>query len=159
MWSSKSRASARAVPGATSNSLRSMMMRSSSTGKSSSRPSSFAPQIMPKDITPRSLAGSISTGSPSPCQRTIEPGTATATNCSGSRLEPPQTICKGSSVPTSVMTTRKRSASGCCSTEMIRPTTRPSKSSRVDSTPSTSTVLIVRSWASCEISKSSGKSI
>ena len=51
-------------------------------------------------MTPRSFAGFISTGSPSPCHLTHAPGFATATSCCGARLIPPQTITDGSGSPT-----------------------------------------------------------
>ena len=156
--SSRPRASASGVPGFASKSLRSIISECRVVGKSSARPISPEAQIMPKLITPRSFAGLISTGSPSPCHFTHAPGFATATSCAGARFTPPQTIVEGAGSPTSTVQTRSLSASGCGSTVRMRPTTSPARLSARLTASSTSTVDIVKSYESLAIVRSAGRS-
>ena len=64
----------------------------------------------------------ITTGSPSPCQRTTAPGQDTATRIPSSRLMPPHTMSLISSLPIFSLHTRSLSAFGCGSIFSITPT-------------------------------------
>ena len=154
--SSRSSTCASGVPAGARNAVMSMISASSCAGNRSASPTSTEAQIMPKLATPRSLAFRISTGSPSPCQRTKEPGHATTTRMPGSRLEPPQTMSCSS--PSSISTRQMRSLSalGCGSTSRMSPDTMPSKRRASSVTPSTSTVDMVRSYARFFRSMSAG---
>ena len=106
----------------------------------SSRSISEAPQSMPCDSIPRSLPFLIlkSPGSTAPIVAT---GAFMPTRTFGA----PQTICKVSAVPMFTVVTRKRSASGCCSTVKTSPTTTPVKGFAAGIISSTSKPSIV-SW-------------
>ena len=86
----------------------------------SSKSISEAPQSIPCDSTPRSLPFLIlkSPGNTAPIVAT---GAFMPTPTFGA----PQTICKASPEPIFTVVTRKRSASGCCSTVRTSPTTTP----------------------------------
>ncbi len=113
-WSSKSRYSRTFTPtGASAGS-------SSKPSSLSSRSISDAPHSIPCDSTPRSLPFLIlkSPGNTAPMVAT---GAFIPTRTFGA----PHTICNGSPEPMFTVVTRKRSASGCCSTVKTSPTTTP----------------------------------
>ena len=122
-------------------------LRSAPTGAStgsSHRPLSSSPncnsvceQSMPKDSTPRSLAFLIlkSPGN-------FAPITAKGTLMPTRALGAPQTTFAWASPPTTLQTF-SLSASGCCSTLIISPTTTPEILGAADSTLSTSRPAIV----------------
>ena len=143
-----SSASARGVPAGASKEDRSRISASAAAGNSSPSPISSEAQIMPKDSTPRSLEFLMTTGSPSPCQRTEAPGQETATRIPAHRLLPPHTISFTSPPPISVLQTFSLSALGWGLTSRITPTIILSKRRERSSIFSTSTVDIVRSYAS-----------
>ena len=109
---------------------------------SSPRPSSRSEQIMPHDSTPRILLFLMCTSPGS-----LVPGKATATCKPARTLGAPHTICCGSARPTSTLQTDSLSASGCFSRSSTCPTTTASKCGKKRSTPSTSAVESVKSWA------------
>ncbi len=86
----------------------------------SSKSISDAPHSMPCDSIPRSLPFLIlkSPGNTAPIVAT---GAFIPTRTFGA----PHTICNGSPEPIFTVVTRKRSASGCCSTVRTSPTTTP----------------------------------
>ena len=83
---------------------------------------SSSARIMPSDSTPRSLAF-LSFTPPG----ITAPGRATATVWPSATLGAPQTICAVSPSPSATMQTVRRSASGCCSADSTRPTTKFSR--------------------------------
>ena len=115
-------------------------------------PSSRREQHMPQLTTPRSFDFLIlkSPGSTAPTS-------ATGTLMSAAMFGAPQTICTGSSAPTSTVTTCMWSESGCGSQVSTCPTTTPSKASPVFSTPSTP--VPVKSSRSQNAFKSSGTAV
>jgi len=104
---------------------------------------------MPRDSTPRSLEGLMAN----------PPGSTAPINAVGAHIltatfGAPQTICSGSTPPTSTVATRnpsptstvatrKRSASGCGTRSMTRPTTTFSKGGAAGSIPPTSRPAMV----------------
>ncbi len=143
--SSSSSTLASSSPALALNELKSIISASLLDGNSVSRHSSSEAHIMPSLFTPLNLLDFIFTFSPSPCQRTKLPGSASATSISSFKLLPPHTIWLTSLFPISTIHTLSLSALGCCSTETIRPTIILSKSSLGLLTLSTSTVRMVRS--------------
>ena len=99
---------------------------------------SEAPQSMPCDSTPRSWPFLI-LKSPGNTAPTVATGAFIPTYTFGA----PHTICNGSVVPIFTVVTRKRSASGCCSTVKISPTTTPVKGLAAGVISSTSKPSIV----------------
>ncbi|CVI09054.1 hypothetical protein AMPH_13106 [Acinetobacter baumannii] len=104
----------------------------------SSRSISEAPHSMPCDSTPRSLPFLIlkSPGN-------IAPIVATGAFIPARTLGAPHTICKGSPEPIFTVVTRRRSASGCCSTVRTSPTTTPVNGLATGASSSTSRPSIV----------------
>ena len=96
---------------------------------------------MPCDSIPRSLPFLIlkSPGSTAPIVAT---GAFMPTRTFGA----PQTICNGSPEPIFTVVTRKRSASGCCSTVSTSPTTTPVNGFAAGDKSSTSRPSMV-SWS------------
>ena len=134
-WSSRSRYSRILTPtGASSgNSKRPSIL--------SSRSISEAPHSIPCDSTPRSLPFLIlkSPGKTAPM-------VATGAFMPARTLGAPHTICNGSPEPIFTVVTRRRSASGCCSTVKTSPTTTPVKGFAAGANSSTSRPSIV-SWS------------
>ena len=99
----------------------------------SSKSISEAPHSMPCDSIPRSLPFLIlkSPGSTAPM-------VATGAFMPARTFGAPHTICRGSPEPILTVVTRKRSASGCCSTVRTSPTTTPVKGLAAGASSSTS---------------------
>ncbi|MCY1408986.1 hypothetical protein D9M71_243200 [compost metagenome] len=104
----------------------------------SSRSISEAPQSIPCDSTPRSLPFLIlkSPGNTAPMVAT---GAFIPTRTLGA----PHTICRGSPEPILIVVTRRRSASGCCSTVNTSPITTPVNGLATGANSSTSRPSIV----------------
>ena len=104
----------------------------------SSKSISEAPHSIPCDSIPRSLPFLIlkSPGNTAPMVAT---GAFIPTRTFGA----PHTICKGSPEPIFTVVTRKRSASGCCSTVSTSPTTTPVNAFAAGASSSTSRPNIV----------------
>ena len=104
----------------------------------SSRSISEAPHSMPCDSTPRSLPFLI-LKSPGKTAPIVATGAFIPVRTFGA----PHTICKGSPEPMFTVVTRKRSASGCCSTVRTSPTTTPVNGLAAGANSSTSRPSIV----------------